>query len=95
MVHRRHTATSSFRLTPLAVARRKRGLSLLELGNEINYDKGNLSKIERGMMRPGPDVVIRLFDYFNGELTRDEIMFPEYHQEQKKPSRSTKLLEAH
>jgi len=65
--------------TPLAVARAERSVSLSLIAKAIGFDKGNLSRIEHGMVRPSADVAIRLAEYFDGSLTRDQIMFPEFH----------------
>ncbi len=82
-------------LTPLAAARASRGLSLAQLSKAVNYDRGGLSRIERGIARPRRELANRLVNVFDGAITRDQILFPEeYMSAQKKPSRSTKLQEA-
>lgn len=78
-------------LTPLARARAASGMSLTQVSAAVQYDRGGLSRIERGMSRPRPALANRLVQLFEGKLTRDQILFPEeYPLDGKKPSRSTK-----
>jgi len=77
-------------LTPLATIRKSRGLSLGDLSKMVDYDRGGLSRIERGIARPRPELANRLVTAFEGKITRDQILFPEEYPEptQKKPVRS-------
>lgn len=66
-------------------------MSLTQVSEAVGYDRGGLSRIERGMSRPRPALTNKLVQLFAGALTRDQIQFPEdYPVDGKKPSRSTK-----
>lgn len=66
-------------------------MSLTQVSAAVQYDRGGLSRIERGKARPRPELAKRLVQLFAPGLTRDQIMFPEdYPLDGKKPSRSTK-----
>ncbi|HZL29181.1 MAG TPA: helix-turn-helix transcriptional regulator [Acidobacteriaceae bacterium] len=65
-------------LTPLAKARSQRGISLTVLSKAVEYDRGGLSRIERGVTKPRTALANRLVEFFEVEgITRDQIMFPE------------------
>lgn len=63
--------------TPLRAARLRRQETLIQVGKACLIDPGNLSRIERGEQLPGKDVVARLVDYFGGEISEVQIIYPE------------------
>ncbi len=62
-------------LTPFAMARSKKGLSLAQVSEIVGYDRGGLSRIERGKARPRLALANKLSDVLG--ISRDQIMFPE------------------
>ncbi len=77
-------------LTPFAVARAEKGLSLTQVSEAVDYDRGGLSRIERGKARPRPALANKLATLLG--VSRDQIMFPEEYVagEAKKPVRSAR-----
>ena len=65
--------------TKLSQVRISSGTSLLTLAKALNCSKGHLSRIERGTTQASPDLARRIAAYFPGEITRDEILFPQEH----------------
>ena len=63
--------------SPLKKARLKRELTLQQVANEVGIDTGNLSRIERGIQVPSKDLTEKLAQYFNGEVTETQIIYPE------------------
>ena len=82
--------------TALLTIRKVRKVPLSELGRAVNLTKGQLSRIERGQSRPSAKTVERLYEYFEGAVSREDLMFPEAHlvTETKKPVRSARPQEA-
>lgn len=62
--------------TPLKRARLAAGKSLSQVALDLGFDKGNLSRIERGVKRSSLDLAERLADYF-GTVSEIEILYPE------------------
>lgn len=63
--------------TPLRKARLKAKMTIQEVASSIKCDPGNLSRMERGIQRPSPEVAERLAKLFNTELTEIQILYPE------------------
>lgn len=60
---------------PLRKWRNEQGLTLDALARKLGIDTGTLSRIERGQIRrPSPDVITKLEDMSNGELTYRNIV---------------------
>ena len=64
-------------VTPLQQVRHSRKLSLTQVANAVGIDTGNLSRIERGIQVPSKDLTEKLAQYFNGEVTETQIIYPE------------------
>jgi transcriptional regulator with XRE-family HTH domain len=47
----------------------EKGITLKELGENINFNYSNLSKIERGERKPTVELLVKLIHYFNLDLT--------------------------
>lgn len=62
---------SESREHPLRKARRKRGLSLEKLADQIGIDIGALSRYERGLRAPSLESANRLLDFFPELKLRD------------------------
>lgn len=82
--------------TPLKAERERRGLTPEALASAVDVTQPTISRIENGKRRPGPELTIRIWQYFEDSVTRDQIMFPEFYEgtEKKKPVRSAELQEA-
>lgn len=63
--------------TPLRKARLKAKMTIQEVASSIKCDPGNLSRMERGIQRPSPEVAERLARLFEEELTEIQILYPE------------------
>lgn len=62
--------------TPLRAVRLEYGLTLSQVAVAIQLDVGNLSRIERGIQVASVDVAERLTNYFKGEITEMQILYP-------------------
>ncbi len=63
--------------TPLRQAREQRNLTIQQVAAAVGIDSGNLSRIERGIQVPSKDMTEKLAQYFNGEVTETQIIYPE------------------
>ncbi len=63
--------------TPLRNARLKAKMTIQEVASSIKCDPGNLSRMERGIQRPSPEVAEKLARLFSTELTEIQILYPE------------------
>ena len=63
--------------TPLLQARERRNLTIQQVAAAVGIDSGNLSRIERGIQVPSKDLTEKLAQYFNGEVTETQIIYPE------------------
>ncbi len=63
--------------SPLRLARERRGLTLKDVADNVAVDQGNLSRIERGEQTPSKDLVESLSNFFDGEVTEMQIIYPE------------------
>lgn len=68
-------------MTPLRRIREKTGRKLVEVAKAVDYDAGNLSRVERGMQVPAPDIAARLAKYYGGAITELQILYPERYVE--------------
>lgn len=74
-------------MTPLASARERLGLSRSSLAVGLSIEYSHLYRIERGEAQCSPALARRIAEYFDGEVTRDQILFPEeYVDGKKKPA---------
>lgn len=64
-------------ITPLMIARERKGVSLGDMAKALKTSRGHLSRIERGERRPNLDLAKKISDFFATEITRDQILFPE------------------
>jgi putative transcriptional regulator len=92
LLYKQHMAATS--ANRLLEVRKRRGVSLAVVALEMNCDRAHLSRIERGQGQASPDLANRLSKYFEGEVTRDQILFPEDYPDIKKPVRSASAQEA-
>ena len=80
--------------TPLKRERLTRGLSTADVATAMNVAHPTINRIENGRKRPSPELAKRLAQFFEGALSRDQIMFPEeYPVPAKKPARSARPQE--
>lgn len=63
--------------SPLRLARQKRDLTIQQVSDAVGFDTGGLSRIERGLQIPSKALTEKLVDYFGGEVTEIQILFPE------------------
>jgi DNA-binding XRE family transcriptional regulator len=77
--------------SPLKKIRERRNLSSYELAEAVGVRQPTINRIENGKLRPSPRLAILLAEYFGEGITRDEIMFPEFHDLQRKPVRRATL----
>ncbi|MCZ4065473.1 helix-turn-helix transcriptional regulator [Oxalobacter aliiformigenes] len=64
-------------MSKLKECRKKHGLSLQLVSDELNISVSHLSRIERGRQVPSPDLAERLSDFFHGEVSEMEILYPQ------------------
>lgn len=64
-------------MTPLKSARKRAGKTLEIVSAAVGSDTGNLSRIERGLQVPSKDLTEKLVNYFGGEITETQIIYPE------------------
>lgn len=64
-------------LTPLRNARIESSLTITQVASAVGCDPGNLSRMERGIQRPSPEVAEKLAAYFGPKLTEIQILYPE------------------
>ncbi len=62
--------------TPLRQIRKSKGLTLSEVAIATNIDVGNLSRIERGTQVTSLDKAEAISQFFGGEVTEMEILYP-------------------
>jgi transcriptional regulator with XRE-family HTH domain len=62
--------------TPLQIVRRKHQKTLREVADAVSIDPGNLSRIERGVQTPSPELAESLSKYFANEVSEIEIFYP-------------------
>lgn len=62
--------------SPLRLAREKRGMTLNALAAKVGSDVGNLSRIERGVQTPNPDLAERICKEFSGEVNELQLIYP-------------------
>ncbi len=63
-------------MSELKIFRRKRG-SLQTVSEKLDISPSHLSRIERGMQRPSPELAEKLANFFSGEISEMEIIYPE------------------
>lgn len=63
--------------SPLKQARMKRGMTLQQVAAAVGVDSGNLSRIERGQQVPNKELAEKLANFFNGDITEIQIIYPE------------------
>lgn len=79
--------------TPLKVFRQSRGLIIAHVAKAIGIDPSYYRRVEIGEIRPSAEVAIRISEHFDGAVTRDQIIFPEYYPAKRARSK-TELPEA-
>jgi DNA-binding XRE family transcriptional regulator len=63
--------------SPLRVAREKREMTLGMLAVLVGSDVGNLSRIERGVQTPSPDLAEKICKQFDGEVNELQLIYPQ------------------
>jgi transcriptional regulator with XRE-family HTH domain len=58
--------------------RKSRGLSLEKVAAAVQTDQTNLSRIERGLQVPEPDLACALFRFYDGVVSLDDICGPRF-----------------
>lgn len=71
-------------VTPLRKARDEKGESTYVVAAAVGVNQSQYSRVESGKRRPSPDLADRLAKYF-GNVTRDQILFPEDYAEPEQP----------
>lgn len=62
--------------TPLRKVRLELNLTISEVANAINFDVGNLSRLERGIQTASLDIAEKLATFYRGKITELEILYP-------------------
>lgn len=62
----------------LREARKRRKLTLQQVGQAVGIDVGNLSRIERGQQVPTPALAGRLYEFYEGQVNWPDIFHVEY-----------------
>ncbi|MGO3685830.1 MAG: helix-turn-helix domain-containing protein [Proteus vulgaris] len=68
--------------TPLRKVRVELNLTISEVANAINYDVGNLSRLERGIQAASLELAEKLTAFYRGKITELEILYPHRYQQQ-------------
>ena len=68
-------------VTRLRAERQRRGYNLNQCAALLGTDAGNLSRIEVGKQRPGPEMAHKLFDFYEGEVPLGAIYDPVFARE--------------
>lgn len=76
--------------TPLKAIRLRRNVTTQQLSDAVKVTQPTISRVENGRKRPSPDLANRIAKYFNGAITRDQILFPEDYAEKRATRRSVK-----
>ena len=78
--------------SPLLTLRQAKGFTLPTVAAAIGCNKGHLSRIERGLVRPRVEIQNRIVEFFDGAITRDQIANPEEYiaGEGRKPVRAAR-----
>jgi DNA-binding XRE family transcriptional regulator len=81
--------------TPLKRERQKRNMTTEELAVAVGVRQPTINRIENARKKASPALAHKLAKFFNGAVTRDEILFPEEYVDVKarKPVRSHQLQE--
>lgn len=66
-------------VTPLKAERLRRGITAEELATAVGVLQPAITRIENGQRGCGRALAIRLVKFFDGTLTRDQILYPEEH----------------
>lgn len=66
--------------SPMTDIRKSRGLSLEKVAAQVQTDQTNLSRIERGLQVPEPDLACALFRFYGGAVSLEEICGPKFHE---------------
>ena len=64
-------------ITPLRLARLKRGLRLADVAKGIGSTPAQLSMVETAKHHPSADLAARISGFFKGEVSEMEILYPE------------------
>lgn len=64
-------------ITPLRLARVKRGLRLADVAAGIGTTAAQISNVETAKHRPSAELAERISVYFKGEVSEIEILYPE------------------
>jgi transcriptional regulator with XRE-family HTH domain len=67
--------------TPLRKIRRFRGMSQMQVAARVGINQSHFSKIERGDVKPTPEVAEKLARFFGHAITELEILYPERYME--------------
>jgi len=63
--------------TPLRKTREKVGVTTIAVAAAVGVDQSQYTRVENGTRRASPSLAQRLSAYFKGQVTRDQILFPE------------------
>ncbi|SFI30978.1 helix-turn-helix transcriptional regulator [Nitrosomonas sp. Nm34] len=64
-------------MTPLRRLRIRKGLTLHQASEAIGIDYSGLLRIERGERWPRKETAKKIVEYFNNEISEEEIFWPE------------------
>lgn len=66
--------------TPLRKVRLEQKLTISEVASAINFDAGNLSRLERGIQAASLEIAEKLANFYRGKITELEILYPQRYQ---------------
>lgn len=70
-------------MTPLMAVRKEWKLDRKDVAAELEIEYSHLYRIEMAQAQASPALAIRLSEYFEGAITRDQILFPHLYEEVK------------
>ncbi|RFA24424.1 hypothetical protein CAI21_21615 [Alkalilimnicola ehrlichii] len=79
--------------TPLRRVRRESGQTLKSVADSVDYDVGNLSRVERNLQKAPADLAERLSRHFEGRISELQILYPDRYMPPVSDSSTNSLAE--
>ncbi|ENO7353614.1 helix-turn-helix transcriptional regulator [Morganella morganii] len=64
-------------ITPLRKIRLEKQLTIAEVAAAVNYDVGNLSRLERGTQAASLEIAEKLVKFYEQKITEMQILYPQ------------------
>ena len=63
--------------TPLSIAREARSITSAEVARSIGCDKSHYGRVEKGEVKPSPELAAKIAAFFGHVVTEMQILYPE------------------